>query len=354
MGKKLLVLGGGAPNFTLMSGALLALHEEGIRFHIIRMAGAGAVAGLVYLAPKYLTPEQALENTVNFGVSDVIYSNLPINYKLFMKGGAEGEAFRDYWQSLPQVRAAMNQYWMNPLEKLESDWLLLQGAMIGPTDLNFFTSGICLHVPFIENVVDFDKLKDISTECFLSAYSIEQSRIVTFSQSQIDLDHFKAALSFPFIYPPYRIGNEHYYEGAAVNSLGLELENFVEQNDVDRVVVFDVLRDDLIHRPRNLVDAYSQSIIVPLVANANKELAIFEYWTQSGMKINPAHPESPVYDPPPLGMHTPYVLSFPIPPEHRPYTLDWSRSNLEMLFEIGYREGKRFAQDPSNWALYAM
>jgi NTE family protein len=351
MGKKLLVLGGGAPNITLMSGALLALHQEGIRFDIIHMAGAGAVTGLVYLAPKFLTPEQSLENTMNFGVSDVIYSNFPINYKLFMKGGPEGEAFKDYWQSLPQVRAAMNQYWMNPVEKLESDWLLFQGAMMGPTDVNFFTAGVCLHVPFIEDVVDFDKLKTIPIQCRLSAYCIEQARVVAFSEKEIDLDHFRAALSFPFIYPPYRIGNSHFYEGAAINCL--ELEHPQELTEIDRVVVFDVLRDDLIHRPRNLVDAYSQSIIVPLVANANKELAIFEYWAQTGVALDPAHPENPAtHNPPPPQMQTPYVLRFPIPPEHQPYTLDWSRSNLEMLFEIGYRTGKNFARHPDNWALH--
>ena len=55
-GKTALFLGGGAPNFTLMSGALLALHEKGIRFDIVSMAGAGAVVGLMYLVPKEMTP----------------------------------------------------------------------------------------------------------------------------------------------------------------------------------------------------------------------------------------------------------------------------------------------------------
>ena len=49
MGKTALFLAGGAPNMTLTSGALLALHEEwvdkkpGQTFDIISMAGAGAV-----------------------------------------------------------------------------------------------------------------------------------------------------------------------------------------------------------------------------------------------------------------------------------------------------------------------
>jgi predicted acylesterase/phospholipase RssA len=206
-------------------------------------------------------------------------------------------------------------------------------------------------VPFIEDVVDFDKLGTIPTKCRLSAYCIEQSKVLKFTEREIDLHSFRAALSFPLIYPPYRIGDAHFYEGAAVNCL--ELEDPQELNDVDRIVVFDVLQDDLIHRPRNLVDAYSQSIILPLVANANKELAIFEYWAQTGVTINPNDPENPkTQQPPALQLQTPYVLKFSIPPEHRPYTLDWSRSNLEMLFDIGYRDGKNFARHPNNWTLH--
>ena len=84
--KQILVLGGGAPNITLMSGALLALHDYGLTFDAISMSGAGAVVGLCYLAPKGLTPEEALRNTMNFGVSDAIYSLLPDQLQDFLQG----------------------------------------------------------------------------------------------------------------------------------------------------------------------------------------------------------------------------------------------------------------------------
>ena len=345
--RKALVLGGGAPNFTLMSGALLALDEAGLKFDVISMAGAGAVVGLVYLAPKSLTPGQALQNTMNFGVSDLIYSQCPINYKLFMKGGPSAEVFRDYWQSLPPVQRAMNQYGMTSAEKLDSDWLLFQGAMMAPTDVDFFSSGVCAHVPFIENVVDFDKLKTVGVDCYLNAYCIEDERMVEFNKSQIDLHHFRAALSFPFIYPPYRIGNKHYYEGAAVNCLNLiSLAADSAVKPVDQIVVLDVLRDNLIHQPRNLADAYAQSIILPVVANAKKELAMFQYWAETGIVI--FDQLSPTF--PNLFLEPPYILNFPIPGDHRPYVLDWSRSNLETLFDIGYQAGKAFAG--ANQALF--
>src|SRR5579864_6932251 len=116
--KRVLVLRGGAPNLTLMSGA-------------------GAVVGLSYLAPKGLTPVEALRNTINFGVSDAIYSILPINYKVFFKGGALSDAFRNLWRKLPPVQYAEHQYGMSPAQKLESDLLLLAGSMVTPCDLNF-------------------------------------------------------------------------------------------------------------------------------------------------------------------------------------------------------------------------
>jgi hypothetical protein len=40
-----------------------------------------------------MTPEQALESTLNFGVSDLLYSMFPVNYKLFSKPGPSADAF---------------------------------------------------------------------------------------------------------------------------------------------------------------------------------------------------------------------------------------------------------------------
>src|SRR5215510_6024284 len=87
------MLGGGAPNFTLMSGAMLELHpylqerrKAGLPLYFT-MAGAGSVVGLMYLAPKNLDPDTAMWNTTNFGISDLIYEMLPINYKMFGKSG---------------------------------------------------------------------------------------------------------------------------------------------------------------------------------------------------------------------------------------------------------------------------
>jgi predicted acylesterase/phospholipase RssA len=316
------------------------------------MAGAGGVVGLVYLAPKDLTPEQGLLNTMNYGISDPIYAMVPINYKLFNKGGPAAEVFRDYWNSLPPVQVANHQLGMTDQQKLAADWLLLQGAMMSPCDVNFFNTGICAHVPFIEGVVDFDKLKTIVPDCYLNAYCVEDGGCVEFGKAELNVHHFRAALSFPYIYPPYRIDGKTYYEGAAVESLNLmavmKREN--KTSDIDKIVVFDVVRPNVIHRPRNLWDAYAQSIMVPLVANAEKELAIFMHWVHTGDVIKPVPTAMPdnLHDlldsqscpkPPAIDLR---LLRFDIPDSYRPYMLEWSKSNLETLFGFGYAAGQQF------------
>jgi NTE family protein len=391
-----------------MSGALLALHDAGLTFDAVSMSGAGAVVGLSYLAPKGLTPAQALRNTMNLGVSDAIYSVLPLNYKVFFKGGPLSDAFRNFWRKLPAVQYGEHQYGMSPAEKLESDLLLLAGSIMTPDDTNFFNQGICAHIPFIEDIVDFKKLNQLRwPRCFLNAYCIDTKEVVEFQGPEIDIRHFRAAFSFPYLYAPYEIDGRLYYEAAAftgmnlitlaLNNLGIKYVPKVDKNAV-RFVIFDVLGSDVIHPARNLMDAYGQSIIFPIVGNAEKEISIFEEWVKTGdpdfipgserfevkLKIELAKaealkedsvllarrvahslrlageidevkfaqalepelknlglsPKSSVPD-----VQPPYLLKFYVPPEEQPYVLDWSRSNLERLFDIGYESGRIFLEN---------
>ena len=73
-----LVIGGGAPNLPLMSGALFALDEAGIEFDVISTTGAGMLIGLMYAAPKHGTREETLKATREMGVHDAIYKVFPV------------------------------------------------------------------------------------------------------------------------------------------------------------------------------------------------------------------------------------------------------------------------------------
>lgn len=380
-----LFLGGGAPNFTLMSGALLALHRKGIRFDIISMAGAGAVVGLMYLSPKGLTAEQALENTVNFGISDQIYAMFPVNYKTFTKWGRSADEFNAYWFNLPQVQAAAHQYGMSPDEKLQADWLLFLGAMLCPSDLTYASLGLCEHPHFIDSLIDFDNLPNVEQDIEVNAFRLRDQTVVDFSKDVITPDHLRAALSFPFIYPPHKIGDEYYYEGAAfqcINPARLNPEN------IDHFVVLQPMASHQIRSPRNLWDAYSQSVMMPVAALAQygteavKDAAILDIDEQliatvarnSKWKIDEKEyssvcglakdaiayaqkrklDEAAVCKPGgcvPLSSLFPqvqdrwYEAKFDIDPDRLPFVFDWSRSNLEYLFDLGYVTGEDLADE---------
>ena len=99
-----LVLGGGAPNLTLMAGAVAALDDAGVEFDIVSTSGAGMLIGLLYAAPKGSSGDikrdraAALKNTVNMGVHDAIYRFFPMNFKVFHKPGTLAQAYTKFWQ----------------------------------------------------------------------------------------------------------------------------------------------------------------------------------------------------------------------------------------------------------------
>jgi NTE family protein len=105
-----LLLSGGAPNGTLMSGSLAALAERGVRFDVVSTAGAGAVVGLLYAAPRHGDPVQALQGTIRSGVADPLYSLLPVNFKVFQKPGRLAELYRGMLAQNPWYQAMIAPY----------------------------------------------------------------------------------------------------------------------------------------------------------------------------------------------------------------------------------------------------
>jgi hypothetical protein len=256
-------------------------------------------------------------------------------------------------------------------------------AAFCPSDLSLSSQGLCQWAPFVEEVVDFEKVKDYPGEFYLSSYCIEDQQMVMFPKEQISIDHFQAALSFPLIYSPYKMDGKTYIEGAAIDTLNFEaLEDYRKQRhselgqfkehlalhqqkailktlppamlrgldpdslDEDHIeaemakvrkpltsiVVCDILGlSELIGEPRSLYDAWVKSIIIPLTAVANDDLKIFE----------DRHLDK-LGDPPGSTELLKIKFRADMPPDHWPNVLDWSYSNLTTLFDVGYRAGKRF------------
>jgi NTE family protein len=324
-----LVLGGGAPNLTLMSGALSALAEKKVKFDVISTAGAGTFIGLLYAAPKAGNALQALKETVNISISDWIYQYFPVNYKVYQKPGAAAQWYRDAWSGLPGFKAMAGMENFGPIQRFYEDWIQLVISAFSPSDLTFMSKGLCAHMPFITDWVDFEKIKELDFEFYINAYNITDRRMDIFSKKEITLDHYFACSSFPFIYPPTRINGKLYFEGAAVDCLNYKSLLVDKHPEVSTIIVFDVLGSEKLFRePKNLYDAWVLSIITPLVEIARDDTKIFELRHNTGPDGKP--------------LRKLLKIEFEIPDEHLPNVLDWSYSNLNMLFDIGYRSGTRF------------
>lgn len=337
--KTALILGGGAPNATLMAGALSAFLEEGVHFDIISTSGAGALIGLLYLAPKGITAKEALEFTKNYGVHDLIYAFFPVNYKVFQKSWPFDEP-RDAVQEWLKYNPFYSANPTNSAQRLFSDWILFAINALMPTDTNFWSKGLCENVPFIEDVIDFDRLPHVEPEFYINAYNINARKMENFSKHQITANHFRAALALPFIYPPVELNGNFYFEGAAhdalnyKNLLNEDGDETRKRTDIGTIVVFDVLgNENLIRVPNNLWDAYIISIITPLVELARDDTKIFKaehLHKYPGLKLL----EVGFYDD--LKERAEEVFA---------HALEWSYHNLSQLFDLGYAAGKKFCND---------
>jgi NTE family protein len=335
-----LLLGGGAPTLTLQSGALAALDERGVEFAAISTAGAGMVIGLLYAAPRGMDRQEALRNTVDMGVADEIYSLFPVNYKVFFKPGQLAELYRRFLQMLPPMPAPTT-----AAERLFGDWMALVCNTFSPSDLGPSSLGLCAAAPWIDHVVDFDKLRAYPGEFYINAYNVTDHEMTIFSKDQITPDHFRAALAFPFIYPPYKLNGKYYIEGSAIDTLCFKgLLNYRQRTRIEAVsrskgggrsraalaplktlVVFDVLSSDrIIRAPKTLYEAWVQSIMIPLVEIAKDDVELFDLKYRKSWNVELLR------------------IKFDIPDDHWPYALDWSYRNLKTLYDVGYDAGLKF------------
>jgi predicted acylesterase/phospholipase RssA len=425
-GKTVLVLSAGAPQSPLMAGALCAFVEHKKRFDIIYTSGAGALVGLLFAAPKDKSRDKALQGLVELGVSDLIYRFLPVNYKAFFKPGRLTQPIHRFAQhfklntfestrvpksrTAPSGRSESEQFKakvdtaIDVIEeaietslgraadrfiRLYNDLVDLWAAAITPIPPpGYWSKGLCAPLPFLEDLVDFDKLKRLGRssddkrrlEFYVNAFSPHKAReesepqegksgigigMQLFSSEEIGPDQVRAAFAYPFIYPPVKIDGRLYFEGAELDPIGFgnllrdvirlinkkgELINRAEQLIVkerrpvtdDRmagtaktIVLIDVLASlsrYLLREPRNLWDAFGISIMMPVVAHAQNEVARFERLLNEAKEQQVQCPEF-------------LKMSFDnIPEALGPHITEWSYSNMSQLFKIGREAGEKFLE----------
>jgi len=297
----------------------------GLKFDVVSTAGAGALLGLMYLAPKDGNPVANLQGLIDMGISDPIYDVFPVNYKVFNKPGALADLYRKMLGMNPLMQQLMNWPAHDPYTQWLKDGAELALASACPTDLNPASKGLCAHVPFAEQIIDFARIPAIEPAFYVNAYNLTQRRMENWGQDEIDTLRLQAALSFPFLYPPTQVGEDFYIEGAAIDCLNFKglMEN---HPDLEEIVVFDILgAERLLRAPKDLYDAWVMSIITPLVEIARDDIKIFEDRYKGKVCLHKA----------------PLVDS--IPDADLPDALDWSRSNLERLYALGHQTAKDWA-----------
>ncbi|MBT0571646.1 patatin-like phospholipase family protein [Curvibacter sp. CHRR-16] len=348
-GKTALILGGGAPNSTLIAGALAAFVDYELEFDVISASGAGVLMGLLYTAPKDGNPREALERWADVGVSDNLYKLFPVNYKVFQKPGNQAEGFRSALSPLmaghntSPLEHPMLGMLTQPMQAMAgawSDWAQLMFSAMSPSNLSSKSLGLCAHLPFLEQSVNFDAVSRMGPEFYINAFNIEQGQMTIWNKQEITPLHVRAALSFPFLYAPTEIDGEHYIEGAALDTLNFEpfttdAKGQQRHPEVDTLVVLDILGDHrFIRKPRNLYDAWVRSIITPLVKISKAEQRLFEL----------EHNRDPL-----TGNSKRQILRVDlldrIPKKHWPSVLDWSTSNMQTLFQVGYQAGLDFCRE---------
>lgn len=399
--KTALVLSAGAPHSPLMAGALAALCEEHKRtFDVVYTSGAGTLIGLLFVAPKGRSPQEALRAIVDLGVSDAIYRFLPIGYKAFFKPGPFTQPIHRWAQQFKlgnfplrpmdkpitpighAYNAAVNTLMTakdGAIKRTYNDLVDLWAAVITPTTLMPRSKGVSPPLPFLEDLVDFDRLRRFPGEFFANAFKVvhvpegdkasrsrppvseggkvRRSKVrrsglkaVLFGKKDITPHHVRAAFAYPFIYEPVLIEGEHYFEGADRDPINFgNLLTGPDTRDIKTVVLIDILAGldrHLLRPPRSLWDAYGLSIMAPVVAHAKKEITRFEHefyrYREMRKKIKPDE-YPPGY---PHGYPEKFEkVTFDISDEEGQHLTEWSYSNLSTMFKIGYKCGQKFWND---------
>jgi predicted acylesterase/phospholipase RssA len=200
-------------------------------------------------------------------------------------------------------------------------------------------------------------------------------------------EEVRAAFAYPFIYPPVTLNREVHFEGAGRDPISfgnLLVEDGVRADvkNIQRVVLIDILGaldQYLLREPRNLLDAFSLSILAPAVAHAKKEIARYRSAIEEADESLNVHDRLIQENPAPRTMRatqaalTPEAqqtkrrgdalkelsepdqalvqithflpMTFDIDEDLGPHITDWSYSNMSRLFDIGLRDGKRFWEE---------
>jgi hypothetical protein len=338
------IVSGGAPTLHLAAGALCGFQEQGLSFRAVAAAGAGALPGLLYVAPARrpdnptADPAVALRGVVNMNIHDAIYDLIPNNFKVFFKYGPFSDPFYRLSQFIKRVVPVPDSYGPD-YQRLVHDWIDFVTAAVAPTTLTSRSPSVLTRVQVINELVDWNALRRSPRDFFLNTFNMETQTLQSFTKLTLTTDAFYAALAMPWLYPPTPAapGGPLYTEGASHDPSGIEAmlqDGTPPMTKLDAVLVLDTIPPGLWVDPESIYEALELAIMDPIVTLTENVAALYSL---QEMVFNEG---APLPRMPKL-----YRLPFKFPPWEGGKLLEWSYSTALTLWDAGYDAAVKFCAD---------
>jgi len=357
MAKKLpigIVLSGTAPAMTLMSGAMLAFDKCNVEFDVISTTGVGGLIGMLYLAPKGKSREQALRELPNLFVSDWLYRVVPINFKVFHKYSPFATSAYNFRKRISNsLPFRIGPEDSNEIKRFVNDWIELWATALTPASHRFTSKGFMSHVPFVEDLVDFARLKKSETRFYLNAFSLTKRRLRIFNNHDVEktecwTDYYNGAQAMYMLFPPVRTDDDLLMTGATCDPTGLQaIWTTDEREKLTGVLALDPLTECFWRIPTDTYDAFQLMLMNPIV---HLQQLIYALYARTDMLVNGPPGGS---GPSTARVRLPRLFSIKaeIPEAHRPKILKWTHENAMILQKAGYDAALPIARQLSDTAL---
>lgn len=342
--KMALVLSGTAPAMTLMSGALIAFAERDVRFDVISTTGIGALIGMLYLAPRgNKTPAEALRELPNLFVSDWLYWLFPVNFKVFYKNGPLARRAFALRKELPKIPVEPD----DParVKRFLNDWMDLWATALTPPSFDSVRKGMMGHVPLVEDLVDFGKLRQSPTRFYVNTFSLVSRKVRIFDNHRnidpygIDADVYNAAQAMFALFEPVRIPGDVLTIGATHDPTGLQAVWMHERaQGLDGVLALDPIARSFWRSPDNVYDAFQLMLMNPIAAAQESMLGLYA-GIANRLGTLTAQQQRDLGGPLPPLRFIPMDVGNPHPAD----VLKWTHENAMKMQKIGYEAAKPVA-----------
>jgi len=340
------VLSGGAPTLHLAAGALCGFYERGLSFRAVAAAGAGALPGLLYVAPARrpdnptADPGVALRGVVNMNIHDAIYDLIPNNFKVFFKYGPFSDPFYRLSKFIKGMVEVPESYGRD-YQRLVHDWIDFVTAAVAPTTLTYRSPSVLTRVQVINELVDWNALRTSPKDFFLNTFNLETQVLQSLNKLNLTTEAFYAALAMPWLYPPTPAvpGGPLYTEGASHDPSGIETmleDDTPPMANLDAVLVLDTIPPDLWVDPESIYESLELAIMDPIVTLTENVAALYSL---QEMVFNGGTP-LPLIKMPKL-----YSLPFKFPAWEGGKLLEWSYSTALTFWKAGYDAALKFCAD---------